>query len=60
MSIEQVNLKASTAVNRYPHLAGRIIEAWGLMSDEISGGSSEELEAERFLTELADITEGEL
>jgi len=54
------NSKGASAINRYPHLKQQIIESWELMSDEISEGSSEEMEVERFLSALDDITEEEV
>jgi|JYMV01.1.fsa_nt_gi hypothetical protein len=54
------NSRAAAVINRYPHLKQQVIDSWELMSDEISEGSSEDMEVERFLSELNDITEGEV
>ena len=54
------NSRAAATINRYPHLKQQVIDSWELMSDEISEGSSEDMEVERFLSELNDITEGEV
>jgi hypothetical protein len=51
---------ASAAINRYPHLKEQVIESWELMSYEISDGSSEEMEVERFLEELQSLVKEEV
>ena len=52
MNIKRANSMASAAINRYPYLKEQVIDSWELMSYEISDGSSEEMEVERFLEEL--------
>ena len=46
---------AIAAIDNMPDLEEYILGMWEFMNDEITDGSSEELELERFLDELAEL-----
>lgn len=58
--IKMAGIKARKALKKYPELKDNIDDAWDLMCDEIEQGESEDLEVERFISYLSEITEGEL
>jgi hypothetical protein len=47
--------KAIAVIESLPDLEEYILGMWEFMNDEIEDGSSEELELERFLDELAEL-----
>jgi hypothetical protein len=47
--------KAIAVIESLPDLEEHILGMWEFMNDEIEDGSSEELELERFLDELAEL-----
>ena len=52
MDVTEVWKAGAAAITKYPHLQPAITDAFELMRDEVSDGSSQDLEEERFLEQL--------
>ena len=50
--VTRVWKEGAAAIRKYPHLKDAVTDAFELMRDEVSNGSSDELEQERFLEQL--------